>query len=97
MLQFFVQCLRRGHLQQQGFDQQQSAGHQRVALQRHAQGEDELDYQRPPCCSRANGCQQKRIEHQEQADDRFVPKRRLAQETVSEGAGQGARHEYVSL
>jgi hypothetical protein len=30
-------------MQQQGFDQQQAAGHQRVALERHAQGEDELD------------------------------------------------------
>ncbi|MNE26204.1 hypothetical protein D3C80_1195600 [compost metagenome] len=90
VLQFLVQRLWRGHLQQQGFDQQQAARHQRVALQRHAQGEDEFEHQRPAGCNRANGNQQQRVEHQEQADDRLVPKRRLAQKTVGEGAGQGA-------
>ncbi|MNH20115.1 hypothetical protein D3C79_798720 [compost metagenome] len=75
VLQFFVQRLRRGHLQQQCFNQQQTARHQRVALERHAQGEDEFDHQHPARRDRACSQQQQRVEHQEQADDGLVPER----------------------
>ncbi|MNH13340.1 hypothetical protein D3C79_729080 [compost metagenome] len=97
VLQLLIQRLWRGHLQQQRFDQQQATRHQRVAFQGHAQGKDELEHQCPAGGDRAYSHQQQRVEHQEQADDRLVPKRRLAQKTVGEGAGQGARHEFVSL
>ncbi|MNN32192.1 hypothetical protein D3C81_1459050 [compost metagenome] len=75
MQQLFVQGLRGGHTEQQGFDQQQAARHQRVALERHAQGEDEFDHQHPARRDRACGQQQQRVEHQEQADDGLVPER----------------------
>ncbi len=97
VLQLFIQGLWGGHLQQQGLDQQQAARHQRVALQRHAKGEDEFEHQCPAGGHRADGHKQQRVEHQEQADDCLVPKRRLAQKAVGQGAGQGARHEFVSL
>ncbi|MNH09138.1 hypothetical protein D3C79_685820 [compost metagenome] len=97
VLQLFVQRLRGGQLQQQGLDQQQAAGHQRVALECHAQGEDELDHQQPAGHYRACHQQQQRIEHQEQADDGLVPARRLTEEIMGESAGQGAGHEFVSL
>ncbi|MNZ73939.1 hypothetical protein D3C78_923730 [compost metagenome] len=47
VLQLIVQRLRRGHAQHQGLSDQQATGHQRVALEGHTQGEDELDHQDP--------------------------------------------------
>ncbi|MND75361.1 hypothetical protein D3C80_669750 [compost metagenome] len=97
VLQLFIQRLRRGHAQQQGFDHQQAAGHQRVALERHAEGKDELDHQHPAGHHGAKGEQQQGIEQQEQAQGGLVPARRLPEKIVGQGAGQGAGHENVSL
>lgn len=45
--QFMLDLLGRGHADQHGFDGQQAAGLQRIALERHGQREDELDDQQP--------------------------------------------------
>ncbi|MNF70404.1 hypothetical protein D3C84_523130 [compost metagenome] len=73
--QFVIQRLGRGHLQQQRFDQQQAARHQRIALERHGQGEDELQHQQPTGRYRTHGPQHQGIENQETDNTGLVPAR----------------------
>ncbi|MNI86136.1 hypothetical protein D3C73_1432000 [compost metagenome] len=87
MLQFQVERLGRGHLQQQCLDQQQAARHQRVALERHGQGEDEFQHQQPTGGYRADGPQHQGIEQQKANDGELVPARRVAEEIVRERLG----------
>ncbi|MNY32094.1 hypothetical protein D3C86_1662870 [compost metagenome] len=88
MPQLVIQRLGRGHAQHQGFDHQQATRHQRVALERHAQGEDELDHQQPACDHGTGGYQYQRVEDQEQQNGRFVPARRVPKKISDEGLGQ---------
>ncbi|MCY1448813.1 hypothetical protein D9M71_655160 [compost metagenome] len=88
MLQFFIQGLGRGHAQEQRFDHQQAARHQGVAFERHAQGEDELDHQQPPCSHWTCSEQRQRVDNQEQQNGRFVPARRVPKKVSDEGLGQ---------
>ncbi|MNC46120.1 hypothetical protein D3C75_951230 [compost metagenome] len=96
MLQLVIQRLGRGHAQHQGLGHQQATRHQRVALERHAQGKDELDHQHPTGDHRPEGDQQQRVEQQEQAQGGLVPAGRLPEEVMGQGAGQGAGHVNVS-
>ncbi|MNZ58354.1 hypothetical protein D3C78_763600 [compost metagenome] len=96
VLQLVIQRLGRGHAQHQGLGHQQATRHQRVALERHAQGKDELDHQHPTGDHRPEGDQQQRVEQQEQAQGGLVPAGRLPEEVMGQGAGQGAGHVNVS-
>ncbi|MNM74160.1 hypothetical protein D3C81_859130 [compost metagenome] len=85
--QLVIQRLGRGHLQQQGFDQQQAAGHQRITLERHGQGEDELQHQQPAGCHRACGPHYQGIENQKADDAGLVPTGRVPEKVVRERLG----------
>jgi hypothetical protein len=56
---------------------QQAAGHQRIALEGHGQGENEFDHQQPASGDRADGKQHHGIEDQEADDARLVPAGRV--------------------
>ncbi|MOA47089.1 hypothetical protein D3C78_1696910 [compost metagenome] len=79
--------MRGGHLQQQRFDQQQTAGHQRIALERHRQGEDEFDHQQPAGRDRTDAEQHDGVEDEETDDGRLVPAWRVPEKILRERLG----------
>ena len=73
---------RPGHAYQDDFKRDDSARLQRITLERHGQGKDELADDYPAGDKRAGGEQQHRVEQQE-GDNRFlVPARAVAEEAV---------------
>ncbi|MNR45535.1 hypothetical protein D3C85_1643900 [compost metagenome] len=87
MHQFVIECLGRGHLQQQGFDQQQAAGHQRITLECHGQGEDEFQHQQPARHHRPDRPQHQGVEDQEADNAGLVPTGGMPEKIVRERLG----------
>ncbi|MNX76637.1 hypothetical protein D3C86_1081500 [compost metagenome] len=83
--QLMLDLVRRGHADEHGFDGQQAAGLQRVALERHGQGEDELDHQQPASQEGIN-VEDDRIDQQEYDDGNFVPPRGITQKILCKSA-----------
>ena len=69
-----------------GFNGQQAAGLQGIALERHGQGENELGQQQPACRHRPQGQGHQGVDQQEGNDGVLIPGGGLPQEILNKGA-----------
>ena len=80
-----VDALGAGQADDDTLERDEATRLERVALQRHGEGEDELGHEHPPGDDRAERDEQERIEHQERDDRRLVPIGRVTQEVARHG------------
>ena len=91
---FHAQGFRRGHAQYERLDGQQASRLQRIAAQRHGQGEDEFQHQHPARDEGPGDHQEDGIDCQEGDDGQLVPARRVAEKVLPEGV---CRVDFVLL
>ncbi|MNQ49493.1 hypothetical protein D3C85_634060 [compost metagenome] len=83
--QLMLDLVRRGHADENGLYGQQATGLQRVTLERHGQGEDELDDQQP-ASQEGIHMEDDRIDQQKYDDGNLVPPWSIAQKILCKSA-----------
>ena len=80
-----------------GLESEKTPGRQRVTLQGHRQGKDELGDERPPGHTRPGQREQERVHDEEPDNGELVPIGRVAQEVCGEGLDHCFRHQFWTL
>ncbi len=91
-----VDALGTGQADEDALQCDQPARLERIALQRHREGEDELGHEGPSGDHRAEGDEQERIQYEEPDDRRLVPIGRVAEEVPCQGVPVPAYHRSAS-